>query len=129
MTNPDPTAEVLADLSVQHRWLHSYDVVPERFARWQVGDWHCVCGWFGNHGWEGFASHLSEVIRLAARGYVLQPVTDPTVHFTQAYQITLIAMGQVDEPMKEYSSPTGEMGTSPVRVHISFPNEGAAVHE
>lgn len=41
-----------------------------------------------------------------------------------------VALGQVDEPMTENSSPTGGIGkSSPVRVHVSFPDEAAAIHD
>jgi hypothetical protein len=66
-SEPDETTAIqkLADLTVEHRRLRDYEVSrrPEGLA---VGDWHCKCGWFGNHGWEGYAGHLQEVIRLAA---------------------------------------------------------------
>jgi hypothetical protein len=41
-----------------------------------------------------------------------------------------VPLGQVDEPMVGRSKPTGGMARmSPVRVHVSFPDEGAAVHD
>jgi hypothetical protein len=41
-----------------------------------------------------------------------------------------VAMGEVDEPMKDASHPTGEMSRSdPITVHVSFPDEKAAIHD
>jgi hypothetical protein len=41
-----------------------------------------------------------------------------------------VAMGMVDAPMTEHSSPTGEVGrTGPVTVQVRFPDEGQAVHD
>ena len=41
-----------------------------------------------------------------------------------------VAMGQVDDPMTTNARTTGKASTTtPVRVHVSFPDEGAAVHD
>jgi len=34
--------------------------ITEQRPGWAVGDWHCQCGAFGNHSWEGFAWHLEQ---------------------------------------------------------------------
>ena len=58
----DTRTEKLADLTIEHGWLDRYDVPDSRPASWDPGDWHCKCGWFGNHGWSGYAYHLESVV-------------------------------------------------------------------
>jgi hypothetical protein len=39
-----------------------HERLPNR-PEWAVGDWHCRCGYWGSHGWEGFANHLLAALR------------------------------------------------------------------
>ena len=46
--------------------IHGCSFVPNT-----ANDWRCKCGWFGNHGWQGYALHLEDALAIESEAQSL----------------------------------------------------------